>query len=177
MDRVSPSEGEGWWFEPTRARQFHDGRPQPHDDGYMRLALEQARRAERAGEVPVGAVVVLDGQVLGRGRNTRQARHDILGHAEIVALRQAARVRKDWRLDGATVYVTLEPCPMCVGAMLSARVQRLVYGAVDPRAGAAGSVLNLADYPGLPHHLEVVADARLEECARILRDFFEQRRP
>lgn len=176
MDRVSPSEGEGWWFEPTRARQFLDGVPQPQDDGFMDQALEQARRAERAGEVPVGAVVVLDGEVVGQGRNTRRAQHDILGHAEVVALRRAARVRRDWRLQGATLYVTLEPCPMCVGVMLSARVARLVYGAADPRAGAAGSVLNLADYPGLPHHIEVVTDTRHEECAQILRNFFRQRR-
>lgn len=176
MDRVSPSEGEGWWFEPTRARQFLDGRPLPHDDGFMKLALEQARRAERAGEVPVGAVVVIGGQVISRGRNVREARNDVAGHAEIVALRRAARSRRDWRFDGATVYVTLEPCPMCVGAMLSVRVKRLVYGAADPRAGAAGTVLNLADYPGLPHHLDVVSGIRADECAQLMRTFFARRR-
>jgi tRNA(adenine34) deaminase len=154
---------------------FED-RPDPVDDGFMQLALRQARLASRHGEVPVGAVVVLAGKVVGRGRNDRERRRDVLGHAEIRALRGASRTLGDWRLEGSTVYVTLEPCPMCVGAMLSARVGRVVYGAPDPRAGAAGSVLNLADYPGLPHHLTVVGNVRVEESGLLLKEFFAARR-
>lgn len=130
----------------------------------------------RRGEVPVGAAVVRGNRLLCVGRNNRQARKSMLGHAEIVALTRATRILGDWRLDGVTVYVTLEPCPMCVGAMLSSRVSRLVYGTCDPLAGAAGSVLNLADYPGLPHHMEVLGNVCGEEAAALLKEFFATRR-
>ena len=115
------------------------------DFDYMALALEEARTALAAGELPVGAVVVKDGAVVGRGRNTREAEHDPTGHAEIAAIRDAAKRLGDWRLTGCTLYVTLEPCPMCAGAISSARISRLVYGADDPEKGCAGSVYRIPE--------------------------------
>jgi tRNA(adenine34) deaminase len=123
----------------------------------MGLALEQARQAAAAGEVPVGAVVVKDGQVIATGRNAPIASHDPTAHAEVVALREAARVLGNYRLEGCTLYVTLEPCAMCSGAMLHARVDRVVFGAADPRTGVAGSVLNLFDHTQLNHQTQVTA--------------------
>ena len=119
------------------------------DEGYMMLALEQAELAERLGEVPVGAVVVSDGIVIGRGHNRMIADQDPTAHAEIVALRQAAQVLRNYRVVPATLYVTLEPCAMCAGAMVHARVKRLVYGATEPRTGAAGSIVNIVEHDAL----------------------------
>jgi tRNA(adenine34) deaminase len=142
----------------------------------MGLALEQARKAAEAGEVPVGAVVVKDGQVIATGRNAPIASHDPTAHAEVVALREAARLLGNYRLDGCTLYVTLEPCAMCSGAMLHARVDRVVFGAPDPRTGVAGSVLNLFDHTQLNHQTQVTGGVLAESCGQLLKDFFRPKR-
>jgi len=142
----------------------------------MRLALAQAREAAAAGEVPVGAVVVKDGQVIATGRNAPIASHDPTAHAEVAALRAAARLLGNYRLDGCTLYVTLEPCAMCSGAMLHARVDRVVFGAPDPRTGAAGSVLNLFGHTQLNHQTQVSGGVLADECGQLLKDFFKPRR-
>jgi tRNA(adenine34) deaminase len=146
------------------------------DEHWMGLALEEAARAAEAGEVPVGAVVVLDGRLLARGHNAPIARQDPTAHAEIVALRAAAREAGNYRLGGATLYVTIEPCAMCCGAALQARIARLVYGGDDPKAGAVRSVHRLLDDARLNHRVEVTAGVRAEECGARLRDFFRARR-
>ena len=146
------------------------------DADWMALALEQAREAAAAGEVPVGAVVVKDGQLIATGRNAPIAEHDPTAHAEIVALREAARRLGNYRLDGCTLYVTLEPCAMCSGAMLHARLARVVYGAPDPRTGVAGSVLNLFGHAQLNHQTTVEGGVQAEACAQLLQDFFRPRR-
>ena len=142
----------------------------------MGLALEQAHQAAEEGEVPVGAVVVKDGQVIATGRNAPIASHDPTAHAEVMALREAARVLVNYRLEGCTLYVTLEPCSMCSGAMLHARLDRVVFGAADPRTGAAGSVLNLFDHRQLNSQTQVMGGVLAEECGQMLRDFFKPRR-
>ena len=142
----------------------------------MRRALALAAEAGTAGEVPVGAVVVRDGRVLGEAGNRREADADPTGHAELVALRRAAASGGGWRLAGATLYVTLEPCPMCAGAALSARLARVVYGAADPKAGALGSLYNLGADPRLNHELEVTWGVGEAEAARLLTEFFIARR-
>jgi tRNA(adenine34) deaminase len=149
----------------------------PADLEHMRAALEEARTAESGEEVPVGAVVVAAGRIVGRGHNRTIADRDPTAHAEIVAMREAALTLGNHRLTQATLYVTLEPCAMCIGAMLHARVARLVFGAYDEKAGAAGSVLDLAAHPRLNHRLEVNGGLLAEECGRLLTSFFEQRRP
>ena len=146
------------------------------DLAFMQQALSLAREAEAAGEVPVGAVLVLDGEIIGRGRNGPIGASDPTAHAEILALRQAASHLGNYRLPGTTLYVTLEPCPMCAGALVHARVQRLVFGAADPRAGAAGTVFDLLRSPQLNHRLEVVGGLCEEECGRLLQEFFRARR-
>lgn len=142
----------------------------------MQLALELAREAAGRGDVPVGALVVRDDRILGVGFNTREHRHDPTGHAEVVALREACRQARRWRLDGATLYVTLEPCPMCAGALVNTRVARLVYGADDPKAGAVRSLYQLCEDPRLNHRLEVIAGVLAEPCAALLREFFASAR-
>ena len=142
----------------------------------MALALEQAHLAAAAGEVPVGAVVVKDGQVIATGRNAPIASHDPTAHAEVVALREAARVLGNYRLEGCTLYVTLEPCAMCSGAMLHARVDRVVFGANDSRTGVAGSVLNLFDHTQLNHQTQVAGGVLADECGQLLKDFFRPKR-
>ena len=142
----------------------------------MGLALEQARQAAAAGEVPVGAVVVRDGQLIASGRNAPIGGHDPTAHAEIVALREAARVLGNYRLDACTLYVTLEPCAMCSGAILHARLARLVYGAPDPRTGAVGSVINLFAHSELNHQTQVSGGVLASACGQVLRDFFKPRR-
>lgn len=142
----------------------------------MRLALEQAHIARAAGEVPVGAVVVRAGEVIGAGWNQPIRRHDPTAHAEVMALRAAAQRLGNYRLPGCTLYVTLEPCAMCSGAIFHARIARVVYGAADPKTGAAGSVLDLYAEPRLNHHAEVEGGLLAEECAALLRDFFAERR-
>jgi tRNA(adenine34) deaminase len=143
------------------------------DERWMAEALELAREAAALGEVPVGALVVAaDGRVLGRGHNRREIDQDPLAHAEILALREAARTSGSWRLEGATLYVTLEPCAMCAGAIVLSRVDRLVFGAADPKAGFCGSLGDLVRDPRLNHRPEVSSGVRAAECAELLRGFF-----
>lgn len=146
------------------------------DTDYMQAALEQARKAQAAGEVPVGAVVVKDGEIVGTGFNAPISRHDPTAHAEIQALRDAASRLGNYRLPGCELYVTLEPCAMCVGAMLHARIARLIYGAADPKTGACGGVVDLFAEPRLNHHASLTAGIMAEECSTLLRDFFAERR-
>ena len=146
------------------------------DEAFMRRALELAREAGAAGEVPVGAVLVKDGSILSEGVNHPISGHDPTAHAEISALRSAATRLAQYRLLGTTLYVTLEPCPMCAGAMVHARVRRLVFGAHDPKTGAAGSVFDLVTSRSLNHRLEVTSGVLEEECGQLLREFFKARR-
>ena len=142
------------------------------DEHWMQEALAAARRAAAIGEVPVGAVVVRDGRVIGRGYNRRETDRDPLAHAEMEAIRQAAAAVGGWRLVGCTMYVTLEPCAMCAGALVLSRIERLVYGASDPKAGWCGSLGDLVRDPRLNHRLEVERGVLEAECSRLLRDFF-----
>lgn len=142
---------------------------------WMNLALEEARLALAAGDVPVGAVMVCDGRLVARGRNTREAHLDPTGHAELNALREAARALGRWRMTDCTLYVTLEPCAMCAAALVQSRLERLVYGAMDPKAGASGSVWNLTEDPRLNHRVEVVTGVLEPECRELLRGFFRDR--
>jgi len=146
------------------------------DQQYMRIAIEQAQLAAQSGEVPVGAVLVRDGQVISKAFNKPIANHDPSAHAEILTLREAALVEQNYRIPGATLYVTLEPCAMCSGAMLHARVGRVVYGASDPKTGAAGSVLDLFSSKQINHQTSVEGGIMGEECGQLLRDFFKGRR-
>jgi len=150
--------------------------PSVDDAAWMALALEQAALAAAAGEVPVGALVIKDGEVLGRGHNRNLLDDDPTAHAEIVALRQAAARLGNHRLTGCTMVATIEPCAMCAGALIHARIARLVYGAGDPKAGAAGSVLQVINHPGLNHRMEVTAGVLAEKCSAVLQDFFRQKR-
>jgi len=142
------------------------------DEGFMRQALALADEAAQLGEVPVGAVAVKDGQIIGRGYNRREIDRDPFSHAELVALQEAARAVGAWRLTGVTVYVTLEPCAMCAGAMVQARVSRLVFGAADPKAGAVGSLYNLVREPRHNHQVDVTAGVLADECGARLKAFF-----
>jgi tRNA(adenine34) deaminase len=146
------------------------------DQKWMREALVLARQAEAASEVPVGAVLVKDGTLLGAGWNQPIGAHDPTAHAEIMAMRAGAQALGNYRLTGATLYVTLEPCAMCAGALVHARVARLVYGAADPKTGAAGSVFDLTRTDKLNHRLEVTGGVLAEECGALLRAFFASRR-
>ena len=146
------------------------------DEDFLRKALTLAREAEAAGEVPVGAVVVLDGEVIGRGRNSPIARNDPTAHAEILALREAAERVGNYRLAGATLYATLEPCVMCAGALVNARVARLVFGARDLRFGGVRSKFRLADAEVLNHRVEIVEGVLGADCAELLERFFRDRR-
>ena len=146
------------------------------DENFMAAALELARQAANAGEVPVGAVVVCDGQIVGRGYNQPIGGHDPSAHAEIMALRDAARRLDNYRLPGCDLYVTLEPCLMCAGAMMHARIRRVVYGANDPKTGAAGSVVDVFAEARLNHHTQVDGGVLSAECGALLSGFFAQRR-
>jgi tRNA(adenine34) deaminase len=146
------------------------------DARWMDVALAEAAAAAEAGEVPVGAVIVRGGELLARARNRREETADPTAHAEVLALRQAAAALGSWRLDGATLYVTLEPCPMCAGALVLARVGTLVYGAADPKAGAAGTLYDIVRDGRLNHRLEVRAGVRAAESTALLRAFFRERR-
>lgn len=149
---------------------------QLNDEYFMRAAIELALQAEQAGEVPVGAVVVKDGEIVGRGFNSPIMQHDPSAHAEMMALRDAARNMGNYRLPGCELFVTLEPCLMCVGAMFHARIARVIYGASDPKTGAAGSVLDLFKEPRLNHHATVLGGVLAEECGSVLSKFFAARR-
>jgi tRNA(adenine34) deaminase len=148
----------------------------PRDEYWMRLALREAARAVEHDDVPVGAVVVHAGEVIGAGHNERELRQDPTAHAEMLALREAAAHLRSWRLLGTVLYVTLEPCVQCAGAIVLGRIPRVVYGARDPKAGAAGSVLDVLSEPRLNHRPEVAAGLLAEECSAVLVDFFRTRR-
>lgn len=145
------------------------------DETFMLLALEEARLALAEGETPVGCVIVRDGRIIARGHNRRHNDHDPTAHAEILAIRRAASVLGDWRLSGCTLYVTLEPCPMCAGAIINARIPHVYYGAKDPKAGSCGSVVNLFELP-YNHKPELTGGIMGEECAQILTEFFRRLR-
>jgi tRNA(adenine34) deaminase len=146
------------------------------DDELMGLALDEARAAGAHDDVPIGCVVVLDGAVVARRHNERERLGDPTAHAEVLALRDAARAAGGWRLAGATVVVTVEPCPMCAGAIVAARVERVVFGATDPKAGALGTLYNLGADPRLNHDVAVTAGVRADEAAALVQSFFSQRR-
>jgi tRNA(adenine34) deaminase len=146
------------------------------DRQFMQQALDQAKLAAMAGEVPVGAVLVRDGKIISRGFNQPISNSDPSAHAEMMALRAAAHIESNYRLPGTTLYVTLEPCIMCAGAMLHARVERVVFGAADPKTGAAGSVLNVFSEKQINHQTQVEGGIMSDECGQILRDFFKGRR-
>ena len=146
------------------------------DLDYLRAAIAEAQSAEASGEVPVGAVIVHNGKVIGRGQNRVLRDSDPTAHAEVVALRAAGLALKNYRLENCTLYATLEPCAMCAGAILHARIARLVYAAPDPKAGACGSVLSVMNHPQLNHKVEVVSGLLAEECGALLTNFFRSRR-
>ncbi len=147
-----------------------------HDAAFMQVALEQAADSAKAGEVPVGAVVVVSGEIVATGQNRSIRDSDPSAHAEVVALRAAGSTLSNYRLTDATLYVTLEPCPMCIGAIAQARVARVVFGAYDPKAGAAGSVIDLSDSPAFNHRFEIMGGVLAEECGAVLKEFFSERR-
>jgi tRNA(adenine34) deaminase len=147
-----------------------------NDETFMHRALLEAKKAYLKGEVPVGAVITLDGQVIARAHNRREELQDPTAHAEILAIREAAAKLRSWRLVGATTYVTLEPCPMCAGALVLARIGRLVYGAADPKSGAAGSVMNLVNHEVLNHRVSVTSGILEDECSALLKQFFSELR-
>jgi tRNA(adenine34) deaminase len=153
----------------------------PHDQAaedarFMAFALAEAERAAATDEVPIGAVIVRDGQILAAAHNQREQLRDPTAHAEMIAITQAAAALDSWRLENCTLYVTLEPCPMCAGAIVQSRVKRVVYGAEDPKAGAVKSLYQLLEDPRLNHRAEVVAGVLAEECGRLLSQFFQQKR-
>lgn len=150
--------------------------PAELDRQYMQMAIEQAQLAAQSGEVPVGAVLVRDGQVISKAFNKPRTNHDPSAHAEMLALREAALAQENYRIPGSTLYVTLEPCAMCAGAMLHARIERVVYGAADPKTGAAGSVLDIFASRQINHQTCVDGGIMSEECGQLLRDFFKGRR-
>ena len=162
----SPVEG------PARGRQV----TLPEDESWMRAALGQAREAQRRGEVPVGSVVVLDGAVVGEGFNQPIGSHDATAHAEVVAIRDAGRRLGNYRLSAATVYVTIEPCQMCVGAMIHARISRVVYGTPEPKAGAIESAMRAHEHPALNHRLAATGGVLETECRAVMQEFFKSRR-
>jgi tRNA(adenine34) deaminase len=147
-----------------------------NDDDFMGVAFDLAREAASLGEVPVGAIVVREGAIVGRGCNQPISRHDPTAHAEVMALRDAAARLGNYRLPGCTLYVTLEPCAMCIGAIFHARISRVVFGARDPKTGAAGSVIDLFGVEKLNHHAEITGGVMAEECGALLSEFFAARR-
>jgi len=147
-----------------------------NDDHYMRLALDQARQAYALAEVPIGAVLVLDDRVIAAAHNMRETWQDATAHAEMLVIREACRKLGRWRLSGTTLYVTIEPCPMCAGALVMSRIDRLVYGSADYKAGAVESIFNVVQNDALNHRVEVLAGVRGEECAALMKDFFREKR-
>ncbi len=147
-----------------------------NDEQYMQIALDEARIAAEEGEVPIGAVVVHDGEVIARAHNRRETDADPSAHAEFRAMLEAARALGRWRLTGCTVYVTVEPCLMCAGLMVNARIDRCVYGAADPKGGAVGTLFDVSDDPRLNHSFRVTPGVYADECAQVMRDFFKARR-
>jgi tRNA(adenine34) deaminase len=147
-----------------------------NDEHFMQLAIEQAGIAEENGDVPIGAVIVHNGQIIGKAYNQREQLQDPTAHAEIIALTQAAAALESWRLEGCTMYVTLEPCPMCAGALVLARIDRLVYGCDDPKTGAVKSLYNIVTDSRLNHRVEVISGVLTEQCRDLLEQFFQKRR-
>lgn len=146
------------------------------DEKYMREAIKQARKAAKIDEVPIGCVIVYDDKIIARGYNRRNTDKSTLAHAEIIAIRKAAKVIGDWRLEDCTMYITLEPCPMCAGAIVQARIPRVVVGAMNPKAGCAGSVINLLQIDGFNHKAELTSGVLVDECRTMLQDFFKEMR-
>lgn len=146
------------------------------DERCMRIAIREAQAAEEAGDVPIGAIIVKDGHIIGKARNQREVLQDPTAHAEMIAITQAAEAMGSWRLEGCTIYVTLEPCPMCAGALVLGRVARLVYGCTDPKAGACGSLYDIVRDARLNHRLEVTAGILADECSALLSGFFRKKR-
>lgn len=146
------------------------------DEKYMREAIKQARKAAKIDEVPIGCVIVYDDKIIARGYNRRNIDKSTLAHAEIIAIRKAAKVIGDWRLEDCTMYITLEPCPMCAGAIVQARIPRVVVGAMNPKAGCAGSVINLLQMDGFNHKAELTSGVLVDECRTMLQDFFKEMR-
>ncbi len=146
------------------------------DEKYMKEAFRQAKKAYALGEVPIGCVIVHDGKIIGRGYNRRNTDKSTLSHAEMIAIRRASKVIGDWRLEECTLYVTLEPCQMCAGAIVQARIPKVVMACMNPKAGCAGSVLNILDMPAFNHQVELVRGIMEEECAQMLKDFFKELR-
>ncbi|MBQ7502352.1 tRNA adenosine(34) deaminase TadA [bacterium] len=147
-----------------------------HEEIFMSEALKEAEASLAEGEIPVGAVIVKDGKIIGRGRNMRERNKDLFSHAEINALKEASLHLKDWRLEECAMYVTLEPCPMCAGAILQSRLKSLCFGALSPREGCAGSIVNILDFPGMSWQVEVNSGLLKERCENILKKFFDSRR-
>jgi tRNA(adenine34) deaminase len=147
------------------------------DEDFMKFAIEQAKIADENGDVPIGAVIVYKDQIIGRAYNQREQLKDPTAHAEIIALTQAAAYLENWHLNGCTMYVTLEPCPMCAGALVLSRMDRLVFGCADPKTGACGSIYNIVQDNRLNHRLEIATGVLAEECSKLLQDFFQQKRP
>lgn len=143
------------------------------DEKYMREAIKQARKAAKIDEVPIGCVIVYDDKIIARGYNRRNTDKSTLAHAEIIAIRKAAKIIGDWRLEDCTMYITLEPCPMCAGAIVQARIPRVVVGAMNPKAGCAGSVINLLQMDGFNHKAELTSGVLVDECRTMLQDFFK----
>ena len=147
-----------------------------NDEKFMKAAIKQAQKAYDLGEVPIGAVVVYDGRIIGRGYNRRNTDKVALAHAEITAIKKAARVMGDWRLEGCTIYITLEPCPMCAGAIVQSRFDRCVFACMSDKAGCAGSLINLLDMKDLNHQVEITSGIMEEECRTLLQSFFKKLR-
>ena len=143
------------------------------DEKYMRVAIGQARKAGAIGEVPIGCVIVYEDKIIARGYNRRTIDKNVLSHAEIIAIKKACKKMGDWRLEGCTMYVTLEPCPMCAGAIVQARIPKVVIGCMNPKAGCAGSVLDLLHEDGFNHQVEMESGVLEEECSRLMKDFFK----
>lgn len=143
---------------------------------FLEAAIAEGQKAAALGEVPIGAVVVKDGQIIGRGHNLREINHDPTAHAEILALQDAGKTLKSWRLDNCTLYVTMEPCAMCCGALINSRVELVVYGANEPKFGSAGSQLNLLQFPGFNHNVRIHGPIDQERCSQMMTDFFKQLR-
>ena len=146
------------------------------DEKYMRAAIREAKKAYALGEVPIGCVIVFEGRIIGRGYNRRIADKNVLSHAEINAIKKACKKMGDWRLEGCTMYITLEPCPMCAGAIVQARIPKVLIGSMNPKAGCAGSVMNLLDEKGFNHQVETEIGILGEECSGMLKEFFRELR-
>lgn len=146
------------------------------EENYMKQALMQAKKAYARGDTPIGCVIVHEDKIIARGYNKRNGKKNTLAHAEIVAMNKASRIMGDWRLEQCTLYVTLEPCPMCAGAIVQARIPRVVIGCMNPKAGCAGSVMNLLQTPGFNHQAEVTAGVLAEECSQLMKKFFQELR-